>query len=404
MNKFDKSVSVIGLGYIGLPTAALLSHKGYMVKGYDLNENAVNTINNGMVHIVEPELENYVSASVKSGNLKAFSELQPAEIYIICVPTPFELNTNLPDLSYVFDAAKQISKLIKKGDLVILESTSPVGTTNKVYEIFREEGIDTSSIFLSYCPERVLPGRIMVELVTNDRIIGGINSISTDKAADFYSTFVDGDIKKTDSKTAEMCKLTENSFRDVNIAFANELSLICENEGINVWDLIKLANLHPRVDILQPGTGVGGHCIAVDPWFIVANDPENSLIIKTARLVNNQKPKWIVSKVAEAINNENFLNPKIACLGLAFKPNIDDLRESPAIEVYEQLSKKYERVFAVEPNIDSNFKDFVIYSLEDAIKESDIVVILVKHKEFLSPDVRMMLKKKMIFDFCGAFQ
>ena len=404
MSEFDKSVSVIGLGYIGLPTAALLSHKGYMVKGYDLNEKAVNTINKGQVHIVEPDLENYVSTSVKSGNLKAFNVLQPAEIYIICVPTPFELNTNQPDLSYVFDAAKQISRLIKKGDLVILESTSPVGTTKKVYEIFKEEGIDTSSIFLSYCPERVLPGKIMVELVTNDRIIGGINNISTDKAADFYHTFVDGDVKKTDSKTAEMCKLTENSFRDVNIAFANELSVICENEGINVWDLIKLANLHPRVDILQPGTGVGGHCIAVDPWFIVANDPKNSLIIKTARLVNNQKPKWIVSKVAEAIDNENLLNPKIACLGLAFKPNIDDLRESPAIEVYEELSRKYERVFAVEPNIDQNFKDFAIYSLEDAIKESDIVVILVKHKEFLSPGMRMMLKKKMIFDFCGALQ
>ena len=278
------------------------------------------------------------------------------------------------------------------------------GTTRKVHEIFKEEGVDTSSIFLSYCPERVLPGKIMVELVTNDRIIGGINSISADKAANFYETFVDGDVKKTDSKTAEMCKLTENSFRDVNIAFANELSLICENEGINVWDLIKLANLHPRVDILQPGTGVGGHCIAVDPWFIIANDPENSLIIKTARLVNNQKPKWIVSKVAEAIDNEKLLNPKIACLGLAFKPNIDDLRESPAIEVFEELSKKYEKVLAVEPNIDSNFKDFAIYNLEDAIKESDIVVILVKHKEFLSPGMKMMLKKKMIFDFCGALQ
>ena len=285
----EKSVSVIGLGYIGLPTAALLASEGYMVKGMDVNEYAVETINRGEIHIVEPDLDAYVRSAVANRKLKAYSEVQAGDIYIICVPTPFHADSELPkpNVDYVREAAESISPHVKGGDIVILESTSPVGTTEMVRDVLQKNGLDTSAIFIAYCPERVLPGKIMSELVDNARVVGGINSQSTEVVAAFYRTFVNGEILKTEAKTAEMCKLTENSFRDVNIAFANELSVLCDNNGVDVWELIKLANHHPRVNILKPGAGVGGHCIAVDPWFIVSQDHENSRIIKTAREIRH---------------------------------------------------------------------------------------------------------------------
>ncbi|MFK5951135.1 MAG: UDP-N-acetyl-D-mannosamine dehydrogenase, partial [Methylococcales bacterium] len=323
----DKKICVIGLGYIGLPTASLLGTKGFSVHGVDVSEHVVDTINKGKIHIVEPDLDIMVKSAVNAGNLKAGLEPIEADVFIIAVPTPFKGDYE-PDLSYVESATKMISPFVKPGDLVILESTSPVGTTDEVVaKILTADGHDTEKeVFVAHCPERVLPGRILIELVENDRIVGGVNALATEKAVEFYNTFVRGEVLSTDSRTAEMAKLTENSSRDVSIAFANELSLICDDEGINVWELISLANRHPRVNILNPGPGVGGHCIAVDPWFIVARSPEHAKLIKTARLVNDAKPDWVIEKVKSRA--EKFKHPVIGCLGLAFKADVDDLRES----------------------------------------------------------------------------
>ena len=334
----NKCVCVIGLGYIGLPTAALLASNGYQVNGVDLSAHVVETINKGLIHIVEPDLDAYVRSAVKSGQLKAFNSPQSGDVYMICVPTPFHEGAEIPrpNIDFVLAAIRSIASYVKSGDMVILESTSPVGTTQKVAELLNDEGVDITKIYIAYCPERVLPGKIMTELVSNDRVVGGLTPAATKQVSDFYRTFVTGEVLETDSKTAEMCKLTENSFRDVNIGFANELSLICAKDGINVWNLIQLANRHPRVNILHPGAGVGGHCIAVDPWFIVARDPENSRIIRAAREVNNRKTDWVVEQIkiaAEDATAKSGLKPKIACLGLAFKADIDDLRESPAVHI-----------------------------------------------------------------------
>ena len=396
----DKQISVIGLGYIGLPTAALLASSGYKVNGMDVNNDVVSIINEGKIHIVEPDLDKYVKSAVSSNMLQAFIEVQPADIYIICVPTPFNDTSEIPspNIDYVKDAALNISVHVKKGDIIILESTSPVGTTEMIETTLKEIGIDTNEIFIAYCPERVLPGKIMKELVENARVIGGLNDKSTEAVSDFYKSFVKGEILMTKAGTAEMCKLTENSFRDVNIAFANELSILCHNNGVNVWDLIDLANHHPRVNILQPGTGVGGHCITVDPWFIVSQDPLNSRLIKTARVVNEHKPEWVVEQIKEEAEKRNTKN--IACLGLAFKPDIDDLRESPAISVVDSLLKQGYEIKCVEPNIDDH-KEYDLVSLDEAIKGCDVVALLVKHKEFNSIESRTQIINKKILNFCS---
>lgn len=397
-----KKISVIGLGYIGLPTAALLASKGYIVNGMDVNKKAVEAINRGEIHIVEPDLDAYVRSAVASKKLKAYREVQPGDVYIICVPTPFHDNaeTPTPNVDYIIAAADSIAPHIKDQDIIILESTSPVGTTDMIREVLNERGVKTSELYIAYCPERVLPGKIMTELVDNARVIGGIDSKSTEVVASFYETFVNGEILRTEAKTAEMCKLTENSFRDVNIAFANELSVICDRNGVNVWDLIQLANHHPRVNILQPGTGVGGHCIAVDPWFIVSENPKNSRLIKTARLVNDDKPEWVINKIKETADQIN--TKKIACLGLAFKPDIDDLRESPAVKVVESLMEQGYDVSCVEPNINDHTK-YNLIDIKKAIAEFDIIALLVKHKEFATKTTLTKLNSKGTLDFCGAF-
>ncbi|MBV9548140.1 MAG: UDP-N-acetyl-D-mannosamine dehydrogenase, partial [Alphaproteobacteria bacterium] len=349
-----QSVCVVGLGYIGLPTAALLASVGYEIAGVDLNDAVVETINQGRIHIVEPDLDAFVRSAVAAGRLKAYSKPQAADVYMICVPTPFHEGEGIPqpNIDYVLAATRGITPLLKAGDLVILESTSPVGTTERMRDVIREAGVDVDQVHLAYCPERVLPGKIMRELVENDRVVGGLTSQATAAVGVFYRTFVKAAVLETDARTAEMCKLTENSYRDVNIAFANELSLLCARSGIDVWKLIALANHHPRVNILQPGAGVGGHCIAVDPWFLVASDPENARIIKTAREVNNYKTDWVVEQIgraAEAASKQTGKPTTIACLGLAFKPDIDDLRESPAVRVAEALLADGRKVIAVEP-------------------------------------------------------
>ena len=398
----EKSVSVIGLGYIGLPTAALLASKGYMVNGIDVNEHAVETINKGEIHIVEPDLDSYVRSAVANGKLKAYSKVQASDIYIICVPTPFHTDSEVPkpNIEYVRKAVDSISPHVKGGDIVILESTSPAGTTEMVRDILQKNGVDTSAIFIAYCPERVLPGKIMSELVDNARVIGGVDSQSARVVSAFYRTFVNGEILETEAKTAEMCKLTENSFRDVNIAFANELSILCDNNGVDVWELIKLANHHPRVNILKPGTGVGGHCIAVDPWFIVSQDSENSRIIKTAREINDSKPEWVVDKIKATADSLN--TKKIACLGLAFKPDIDDLRESPAVRVVESLIEQGYDVSCVEPNINEHTK-FNLIDIEKAVGQFDVIALLVDHREFSPQIIVSELESKGTLDFCGTF-
>lgn len=401
-----KKVSVIGLGYIGLPTAALLASNGYSVVGVDISEDVVKTINQGNIHIVEPDLDVFVRSAVVAGRLQAFTKPQPGDVYIICVPTPFHEVGALPqpNIDYVVAATRSIAPFVKAGDMVILESTSPVGTTDQMLTVLRDAGVDIDAVHMAYCPERVLPGKIMTELVENDRIVGGLTSAATHAVADFYRSFVRGAVLETDAKTAEMCKLTENSFRDVNIAFANELSLICDKEGINVWDLIRLANHHPRVNILQPGTGVGGHCIAVDPWFIIARDEVNARLIRTAREVNIQKTKWVVDKIKTAaadVSARVCKKPKIACLGLAFKPDIDDLRESPALEVAEALLRQGYDVVAVEPNIEAHAQ-LPLYNFTEIVPQADVIAVLVKHREFIEPANQQLLRYLGALDFCGA--
>ena len=402
----QKKVCVVGLGYIGLPTAALLASNGFNVIGVDLNVHAVELINQGRIHIVEPDLDAYVRSAVAAGRLKAYGKPHPADIYLICVPTPFHLGASIPqpNVDHVMAATRSIATFVKPGDLIILESTSPVGTTAQIAEVLGQAGVDVSKIHLAYCPERVLPGKIMTELVENDRVVGGLTPAATHAVSNFYRTFVRGVVLETDDKTAEMCKLTENSFRDVNIAFANELSMLCAKSGINVWNLIALANRHPRVNILQPGAGVGGHCIAVDPWFIVAGDPDTARIIRTAREVNNFKTDWAIDQIRIAVADVSARTgrkPKIACLGLAFKPDIDDLRESPAVQITASLLSKGYDVVAVEPNIDTH-DQFALVSLEYALKTADVFAVLVKHREFLKDAVKAALRQRNTVDFCGV--
>lgn len=391
---------MMGLGYIGLPTAALIASKGLNVTGVDISQRVVNTINEGKIHIVEPDLDGLVHHVVKQGYLKASTKPVAADVYLIAVPTPFKGN-HVPDLSYVESAVKNIIPTLQKGALVILESTSPVGTTHKVQELIFEERPDLKGeIFIAYCPERVLPGNVIYELEQNDRAIGGIDEASTEKAVGFYKHFVKGELHKTNSQTAEMCKLVENSSRDVQIAFANELSMICDKANINVWELIRLANKHPRVNILQPGTGVGGHCIAVDPWFIVSEFPEESKIIRSAREINNYKTEWAIEKIkneALQFKIDKGRDAVIACMGLAFKPNIDDLRESPALHVAQQLKTNGFKVLFVEPNLKSHSK-FNLTSTTEAKETCDIMVFLVAHKEFKGLVIPMQAQ---VVDFCG---
>jgi len=382
-NKTPKAI-MIGLGYIGLPTAAVMARQQIRVTGVDISERVVSTINKGEIHIVEPDLDTLVKKVVIEGFLKAKTTPESADVFLIAVPTPFK-GEYQPDLAYVEAATKSLLPFLEEGNLVIIESTSPVGTTKKMQQL-----IDTArpeligKYYMAYCPERVLPGNVIYELEHNDRAIGGVDEMSTKKAQEFYSLFVKGALHATNSQTAEMTKLTENASRDVQIAFANELSLIADKADIDVWELINLANKHPRVNILQPGTGVGGHCIAVDPWFIVSEFPEEARIIRTAREINNYKTEWVIEKIKNAalqFELKNKRKPIIACMGLAFKPNIDDLRESPALYVAQSLVHQKFEVIAVEPNIQTS-KDFDLRSIEEALEKADIVVYLVSHREF----------------------
>ncbi len=395
----SKTVCIMGLGYIGLPTAALLANRKYHVHGVDVVQSTVDTINQGNIHIVEPDLDTFVRSAVNSGNLIADTKPKEADVFIIAVPTPFH-EGYVPNIDYVVSATESIAPYIKAGNIVILESTSPVGTTEKIAEVLESKGVNISKIHIAHCPERVLPGQIMRELVENDRIVGGLNEEATKETAAFYKTFVSGQILQTDAKTAEMAKLTENSYRDVNIAFANELSILSDKFGINVWELISLANRHPRVNILQPGAGVGGHCIAVDPWFIVHAGGDDAKIIRTAREVNTYKTEWVIEKIKNAaltFEKENGRTAKVACMGLAFKPNIDDLRESPALYITRRLITDGLEVLPVEPNLKSS-DEFDLVQDAEAINQADIIVFMVAHDEFKG--IRIFGKE--VFDFCGV--
>jgi UDP-N-acetyl-D-mannosaminuronic acid dehydrogenase len=417
------TISVVGLGYIGLPTAAMFASRKKHVIGVDVNQNAVDTINRGEIHIVEPELDMIVHAAVTEGYLKAVTTPEPADAFLIAVPTPFRNNDSTipePDLAYIESASKAIAPVLKKGDLVILESTSPVGATEQMAAwlaaarpdlSFPQSAGDNADVNVAHCPERVLPGHVVRELVENDRVIGGMTASCSARAIELYKTFVEGECVVTNARTAEMAKLTENSCRDVQIAFANELSIICDKLNINVWELISLANRHPRINILQPGPGVGGHCIAVDPWFIVSKTPEEAKIIHTARQVNDAKPDWVIDKVKIAISDFLQANPTkriedvtIACYGLAFKPDIDDLRESPAMSITRQIAQMHQGlVIAVEPNIKKiNSDDFSLVDIEYAKNKGDIHLILVKHKEFKNDSELLFgARDKPIIDTVG---
>ncbi|MER0799728.1 UDP-N-acetyl-D-mannosamine dehydrogenase [Pseudomonas aeruginosa] len=397
-----QTISVIGLGYIGLPTAAVFASRQKKVIGVDVNQAAVDTINRGEIHIVEPDLDMVVHAAVTEGYLRATTSPEPADAFLIAVPTPFK-HEHEPDLTFIEAASKSIAPVLKKGDLVILESTSPVGATEQMARwlaefrpdlTFPQTHGEASDIRVAHCPERVLPGHVLRELVENDRVIGGMSEKCSEAASRLYKIFVKGECIITNARTAEMCKLTENSFRDVNIAFANELSIICDKLDINVWELIRLANRHPRVNILQPGPGVGGHCIAVDPWFIVSKTPDEAKLIRSAREVNDYKPFWVLEKIKLAVADVLQKQPEktardvsIACFGLAFKANIDDLRESPAIAIAQQVVASHPgRVLVVEPNIEELPEKFsvnlTLASADSAMQVADVVVLLVDHKEF----------------------
>jgi len=407
-------VSILGLGYIGLPTAAVLASKEVKVFGVDVNQNVVDTINRGEIHIIEQELDILVHKAVQDNYLEAVMNPVKSNVYIVAVPTPFKDNYE-PDLSYVESATKSIAKVLEKGNLVILESTSPVGTTEKMMKWISQERPDLSlpkfgddkfkaDIAVAHCPERVLPGQVVRELVENDRIIGGVSTQCAQRALDFYKIFVEAECLITDCRTAELSKLVENSFRDVNIAFANELSLICDKLNINVWELIRLANRHPRVNILQPGPGVGGHCIAVDPWFVINSAPDQAKLIRTARLVNDSKPLFVLNKVNQAVqvSGKDKSELSIALLGLTFKPDIDDLRESPALSIARNIeSMGFKSILLVEPNIDTlpygfESENVELLELIQAVKIADIVVLLVNHDSFKSMDLSFLSKKQVI--------
>ena len=399
------TISVIGLGYIGLPTVAAFASRQKQVVGVDINQDTVDTINRGEIHIVEPDLDKVVKAAVSGGYLKAVTVPVEADAYLIAVPTPFK-GDHEPDMTYVESAARSIAPVLRKGALVILESTSPVGSTEQMAQwlaemrpdlTFPQQAGEQADINIAYCPERVLPGQVMVELIKNDRVIGGMTPVCSARASELYNIFLEGECVETNARTAEMCKLTENSFRDVNIAFANELSLICADQNINVWELIRLANRHPRVNILKPGPGVGGHCIAVDPWFIVAQNPEQARLIRTAREVNDHKPHWVINQVKATVadcltaSGKRAAEISIACCGLAFKPDIDDLRESPAMEIAELIANWHGgETQVVEPNIRRLPKALegkcALVSLDTALKTADVLVMLVDHHEFKAID------------------
>ena len=413
-------ISMVGLGYIGLPTAALFAAYGTRVIGVDVSPHVVDTINQGKIHIVEPDLAGIVQKAVADGKLSATLTPEPADAFIIAVPTPFKANYE-PDLSYIKSAAEMIAPVLEKGNLVILESTSPIGATEQMAKwlaaarpdlSFPQDGGEGADIQVAHCPERVLPGHVVRELVENDRIIGGMTGRASEMAVAMYKIVVQGDCVITNARTAEMCKLTENSSRDVQIAFANELSIICDKFDIDVWELISLANRHPRVNILQPGAGVGGHCIAVDPWFIVSSAPEEAKLIHAARVGNDAKPKWVLQKGREAVMDVLSSDPsramadiKVACLGLAFKPDIDDLRESPAMLITHDFSDLGCQVLAVEPNIEklpASFegKPVTLATLDDALAQADVICVLVKHREFI--DLRSVMPEgKPLVDVVG---
>ncbi len=391
----------VGLGYIGLPTAAYAASKGLNILGVDINQKVVDTINRGEIHIVEPGLEKIVKGAITSGNLRAATKPEVADAYFIVVPTPFKQN-HRADISYVEAATRAVLPLLKEGDLFVIESTSPVMTTEKMAKLIWKERPELEGrIHIAYCPERVLPGNVIHELEHNDRVIGGIDPESARKAIEFYSKFVKGTLFPTNARTAEMCKLTENSSRDVQIAFANELSMICDKAGIDVWELITLANRHPRVNLLQPGCGVGGHCIAVDPWFIVSDYPEQAHIIKRSRETNDYKSDWCANKALETCRQfelDNGREPVVACMGLAFKPNIDDLRESPAMYITSRIvSESNAETLVVEPNIEKH-KTFNLMDYKEAYQKADIVVWQVAHTPFFSIEQD---PSKIELDFCG---
>lgn len=395
-----QKVCVMGLGYIGLPTASLLATNGYYVHGVDIIPEVVETINNGKIHIKEPALDAFVKSAVQSGNLKASLEPDYANIFIITVPTPINENNN-PNIDYVISATNSIAPYVKENNIIILESTSPVGTTEKIVKILEEYGVNGNKIHVAYSPERVLPGQTMRELVENNRIVGGITREAALHVMLFYETFIQGEVLITDARTAEMTKLTENANRDVNIAFANELSILCEKFDIDVWELIELANRHPRINILKPGSGVGGHCIAIDPWFIIKQAEKEARIMKTAREINNYKPVWVVNKIQETakkFEEAHNRKPVTGCMGIAFKPDIDDLRESPSLNIVFQLINEKLNVKIVEPNI-TRHPNLKIEDMEDVINQSDIIVFLVAHKEF--KDLKIP-EDKIIIDICGV--
>ncbi|ALP49147.1 UDP-N-acetyl-D-mannosamine dehydrogenase [Corynebacterium glutamicum] len=415
----SKEVAFVGLGYIGLPTAVVLANSGVDVTGIDVKKENVERINRGEITIVEPGLEEGLKSALESGKFRATTEMVHANAYIIAVPTPFTDDYNV-DMKFIYSVAESLAPQLKGDELVILESTSPPKTTRRMAERILSLRPDLIAdgepnpenkpvLYFAHCPERILPGKAMEELITNDRIIGGETDEATRRATEIYASFCTGKLLPTDAVTAEMAKLTENSFRDVNIAFANELSLICDNLDINVWELIELANHHPRVNILQPGPGVGGHCIAVDPWFIVAADPQNSRLIRTAREVNDGKPRWVVDKVAEALSSHQA-GAKIATLGMAFKADIDDLRESPALNITKDLADRFSEctILAVEPNVDQlpddlDDKDNVTLTpYRQAIADADVVVVLVDHQEFKDVSATQ-LKGKTIIDTKGLW-
>jgi UDP-N-acetyl-D-mannosaminuronic acid dehydrogenase len=397
----SNTVCVVGLGYIGLPTAAVLAANGWKVHGVEVNPNSIDTINSGKAHFPEPDLDMLVQAGVQTGRLRAHPEPTAAEIFVICVPTPLSPSKD-PDMSYVEAATEAICPHVRAGALVILESTSPPGTTEWIAKKIGEEtGLEPPEVMVVHAPERVLPGQILREVVENDRIVGGVDEASTEKGAEFYQSFARGQVFRTDARTAETTKLVENAFRDVNIAFANELSFVSEDLGLDVWDVIEMANRHPRVNILSPGPGVGGHCIPVDPWFLIAAASGQTPLMKTARDVNDRKPDWVVDRVVR--HADRFRNPRIACLGLAYKPDVDDLRESPAVQVARALRERIQgEVLVVEPNLGLH-PEFDLRELHEAIHAADIVVVLVAHKEFkkLSPAA---FEEKIVVDTCGILR